>query len=102
MAVLTRPYAEGFSSKEYADVTYSWRNGQRTWNPHDAMLHGWALPARLRLQAHRRRFLQPAAAGPGRAGLLHRAAAVDAGPLQPRHLRRHGPSGDPWRRPGHE
>ncbi len=37
MAVLTRPYAEGFSGKEYADVTYSWRNGQRTWSPHDAM-----------------------------------------------------------------
>ena len=37
MAILTRPYAEGFSSKVYAAVSYSWRNGQRTWNPHDAM-----------------------------------------------------------------
>ena len=37
MAILTRPTAEGFSSIEFADVSYSWRNGQRTWNPPDAM-----------------------------------------------------------------
>ena len=29
MAILTRLYAEGYSSTEYADVTYSWHNGQR-------------------------------------------------------------------------
>lgn len=37
MAILTRPYAEGYSSTVYADVTYSWRSGARTWNPHDAL-----------------------------------------------------------------
>ena len=37
IAILTRPFAEGYSSTVYADVTYSWRDGQRTWNPHDAM-----------------------------------------------------------------
>lgn len=27
MAMLTRLYAEGYSSTEYADITYSWHNG---------------------------------------------------------------------------
>ncbi|KAK4696609.1 hypothetical protein P7C71_g1328, partial [Lecanoromycetidae sp. Uapishka_2] len=37
MAILTRPSADGWGSDTWANVSFTWRNGERVWSPRDVL-----------------------------------------------------------------